>query len=108
MKPASDHSGQHAASKKADLASGFGAGILGAGLGALLGQYVGPVGVPLVILGIGLHAWGMFENHRLESGAARVWWADALYWFCWIVLVLIGAVILVSLDFPWPVSSPGS
>jgi hypothetical protein len=86
----------HARQKKADLASGVGAGILGFGLGVLTAQYVSAFAVPLVVVGIVLHVWGMLERHRLDKAAPQVWWAEALYWLCWVILLIIGGVILLQ------------
>ena len=90
-----DQAAIHARMKQADLASGVGAGILGAGLGVLGAQYLGPYVVPLVIIGIAMHVWGMLERHRLDAAAPRVWWAEALYWLCWGLLVVIGGLALI-------------
>ena len=87
----------HSQRKKADLASVIGAAILGVGLGALTARYVdlGPAGVALVV-GIVLHAWGMLERHRLDTATPRVWWAEALYWACWLgILVVIAGIAFV-------------
>ena len=82
--------------KRAELVSSTGAGILGAVLGALAAAYVGRYAVVLVIAGAVLHAWGMRERHRLEreGGAERVWWFEALYWSCWIALLVVGGLIV--------------
>jgi hypothetical protein len=82
--------------KKADLASGVGAGILGVGLGVLLFKFLKPFTVSILIIGLFLHGWGMFEKHRLEneSKAIFVWWSELLYWLCWIaLLILVGYII---------------
>jgi len=91
-----DRTTARARTKQADLASGLGAGILGAGLGALAGSYLGPYAVPLLAIGAALHAWGMLERHRLDGAAPRVWWAEALYWLCW-ALLAVGALVLARL-----------
>lgn len=74
--------------KHADLSSSAGAGILGAGLGALLVDLVRPeiwqpVAAALVGIGIILHGWGMLEKRRLEAGVEAPGWSTALYWLCW-------------------------
>lgn len=81
--------------KRAELVSSTGAGVLGAGLGALAAAYVGRYAVVLVLVGAVLHAWGMRERHRLEreGGAERVWWFEALYWSCWIALLVVAGLI---------------
>jgi len=84
-------------SKRADLASGIGAGLLGGGLGALVAQYVSvaAVAVPFVVIGVILHAWGMLERHRLDAAAPRMWWAEILIWGCWATLVVLVAFLLI-------------
>jgi hypothetical protein len=85
----------HARMKKTDLASGVGAGILGGGIGVLAAPYLGPYALPLVVVGIAMHGWAMLERHRLESESPRVWWAEALYWLCWGILLVIAALVLL-------------
>jgi hypothetical protein len=63
--------------------------VLGAGLGALLAEWAAPFAVLLLPLGILLHGWGMFEKRRLEAGATLPWWSKALYWACWVLLVIL-------------------
>jgi hypothetical protein len=72
--------------KRAELAGSIGAGLLGAGLGALLARWAAPYAPLLVALGVLLHGWGMVEKHRIEAGAPTPLWSKALYWLCWIVL----------------------
>ncbi len=86
----------HARMKQNDLASGVGAGLLGAGVGVLAAAYLSPYAVPLVVVGAILHLWAMWERHRLEAGGARVWWAEALYWLCWALLLVIGGLVLLG------------
>jgi hypothetical protein len=72
--------------KLAELTSSLGAGVLGAGIGILLAGYLGGLGLPVLVLGLVLHAWGMRDKHALEAGAPQVWWSTALYWICWVAL----------------------
>jgi len=74
--------------KRAELASGVGALVLGAGLGALVAPWLGRAAVALLLAGLAVHGWGMYDKHRLErgSGAAEVRYAEALYWVCWLML----------------------
>ena len=83
----------------AELTSSVDAGVLGFGLGLLLGRSLPISGVPVLVVGLGLHVWGMFDKHRLESGAVvETWWSKAAYWACWILLAaLIGVLTLRSL-----------
>lgn len=85
--------------KRAELASVTGAAVLGAGVGALIAAYVGRYAVVLVLAGAVLHAWGMRERHRLEheDGSERVWWYEALYWSCWIALLVVAGLIVPRL-----------
>ena len=90
--------GTSARLKRAETTSAFGAGILGAGIALLLARWVQPFAVPLLFLGLVMHAWGMYDKHRLEaaSDSARIWWVEALYWGCWIALVALGIYVVVS------------
>jgi hypothetical protein len=75
----------------AELSSSLGAGVLGFGIGVLVSSYVAGLGVPILVAGLLLHAWGMLDKHRIETkqGAARVWWSTLLYWICWAALTAI-------------------
>ena len=81
----------------ANLSTGVGALVLGIGLGALLSDFLQVVAWPVLVIGVVMHAWGMFDKHRLESGgaAAQVWWETALYWICWISLAILALVVIV-------------
>jgi hypothetical protein len=80
----------------AELSSSLGAGVTGFGLGVLASSYVVGLGVPILVSGLLLHAWGMLDKHRIETkhGAARVWWSTLLYWICWAVLAIIVVFIV--------------
>jgi hypothetical protein len=75
----------------AELSSSLGAGVLGFGIGVLVSSHVAGLGVPILVAGLFLHAWGMLDKHRVEAkqGAARVWWSTLLYWICWAALATI-------------------
>jgi predicted MFS family arabinose efflux permease len=75
----------------AELTSSVGALVLGIGLGALLGNVLGGFGLPLLMAGALVHAWGMFDKHRLEqrTGAPDVRWHVVAYWACWLLLALM-------------------
>jgi hypothetical protein len=81
--------------KLAELTSGVGAGVLGGGLALLLAPYLTAYAVPLVLVGALVHGWGMLDYHRLDraTGAEPVWWAEALYWVCWIALLVLALYI---------------
>jgi hypothetical protein len=83
--------------KRAELASGIGALVLGLGLGAVLARYIGRFDLALVAFGAFVHGWGMLDKRRLEreAGTAAIWWNDALYWVCWAGLAgLVGYLVL--------------
>ncbi|MCI0488707.1 MAG: hypothetical protein L0229_19125 [Blastocatellia bacterium] len=83
--------------RRAELLSSVGAGVLGAGLALLFAQALAPYSIPILLVGLFAHAWGMFQKHKLESQTAitRIWWAEALYWACWLALVVLLLVIAV-------------
>jgi hypothetical protein len=85
--------------KRAETTSAIGAGILGAGIGILFGATLQPFGIPALLLGLVMHAWGMFDKHRLETDAVlpRVWWVELLYWVCWVTLVALLAAVVARL-----------
>ena len=77
--------------KLADLTSASGALILGVGLGTLLSRWITSVAVPVAVLGVGMHAFGMWDKHRLEAqrGDVNPTWVVALYWACWVLLLAL-------------------
>jgi len=81
--------------KKADLLSSLGAGVLGAGIALLLPNQLAPYAIPILLLGLISHAVGMSQKHGLEQQGegVRVWWAETLYWLCW--LALVGLLLLI-------------
>ena len=85
--------------KRAELLSSVGAGVLGAGIALLLANILARYAVPILLLGLFAHAGGMFQKHRIEQHGenARVWWAEALYWLCWLALAALLLFILVRL-----------
>jgi hypothetical protein len=90
-------SGHAARLKRAELTSGIGALVLGTGLGALFATWLAPAAVAMLAAGLLLHAWGMYDKHRLERGsdAASVPYATALYWICWVLLAVVVAYLAV-------------
>lgn len=77
--------------KKAELLSSLGAGVLGAGIALLLPNQLAPFTIPILLLGLISHAVGMSQKHGLEQQreVVRVWWAEALYWLCWLGLAAL-------------------
>ena len=81
--------------RRAEVTGSLGAGVLGAGLGAALGDTVGGAALPLIVLGGVMHAWGMWDKHRLETAAAtRPRWDTLLYWTCWVLLLGLGVYLI--------------
>lgn len=83
--------------KRAELLSSVGAGVLGAGLALLFVDALEPYKLIILILGLIAHAFGMLRKHQLENqeSMARVGWAEAAYWLCW--LGLAGLVLTIVL-----------
>jgi hypothetical protein len=83
--------------KRAELLSSLGAGVLGAGLALLLPNQLTPYAIPILLLGLISHAVGMSQKHGLEQQGAvvRVWWAEALYWLCWLALAALLILIVI-------------
>jgi hypothetical protein len=81
--------------KAAELASGLGAVVLGAGLALLAPDVLSGYAIPLLVAGILVHGTGMTLKHRLD-GAAREpsGWEKALFWGCWVLLALLAAWLL--------------
>ena len=80
----------------AELTSSLGAGVIGVSIGVLLAGRIGSLAVPILLLGALLHAWGMFDKHRIEqrTGAADPWWSRCLYWLCWGLLGAMSVYLL--------------
>jgi hypothetical protein len=83
--------------KFAELTSGVGALVLGLGLGSLLPHWLGPAGGLITVAGLCMHAFGMWDKHRLESAAKarNPRWVVVLYWMCWILLAAVVAVLML-------------
>ena len=83
--------------KKAELLSSLGAGVLGAGIALLLPNQLAPYAIPILLLGLISHVVGMSQKHGLEQQGevVRVWWAEALYWLCWLALAALLVWIVV-------------
>ena len=82
--------------KIAELTSAVGALVLGVGLGALFPQWFGPAAGLITVVGLSLHAFGMWDKHRLEAlgHAHNPSWVVALYWVCWLLLAGVLAMLV--------------
>ena len=83
--------------KGAELASGLGAIVLGAGLALLLPEAFRAYAIPLLIGGVLVHGVGMTLKYRLESrDAPALWWERLLFWLCWACLAALLIWIVVA------------
>jgi len=83
--------------KAAELASGLGAIILGAGLALVLHEWLRSYAVPLLLGGVVVHGLGMTLKYRLESRhGPPFWWERALFWICWVCLLGLGIWIAAA------------
>jgi len=75
----------------AELTSGVGALVLGVGLGALFATRIGRSAGVVVVLGVSLHAVGMWDKHRLDlqRGTPTPVWVVGFYWLCWLLLAAV-------------------
>jgi len=83
--------------KRAELTSGFGALVLGVGLGALFPQWFASSAGVIVLAGVAAHAFGMWDKHRLEAQAHAESgpWVVTLYWVCWVLLAAVVVLLFV-------------
>lgn len=81
--------------KRAELASSFGAGLLGFGLGAMAAPYIADLALYVVVTGALMHGWGMYDKHATERhiGRPEAVWMKALYWSCWLILAGLATVL---------------
>ena len=89
--------GRSAATRGAELASGIGAIVLGAGLALVLPEWLRTYAMPLLIGGVLVHAVGMTLKYRREArDGPPLWWERALFWLCWALLAMLGIWIAAA------------
>jgi hypothetical protein len=80
-----------AITKGAELASGLGAVVLGAGLALVLPPWLRDYAMPLLVGGVAVHGVGMTLKYRLEArDGSPIWWERFLFWVCWASLAGLG------------------
>lgn len=90
--------GRSTATKAADLASGLGAIVLGAGLALVAPAAFRANAVPLLVAGLLVHGLGMTLKYRLEGREkAPLRWERVLFWLCWASLAVLGLWIVVDM-----------
>ncbi len=73
--------------KAAELTSGLGAIVLGAGLALVLPDWLRNHALPLLFVGVVVHGLGMSLKYRLERrDSPPLWWERTLFWLCWACL----------------------
>lgn len=86
-----------AEAKAAELASGLGAIVLGAGLALVLPPWLHDVAVPLLVIGVVVHGVGVSLKYRFENrNGPPLWWERALFWLCWACLAGLGLWLAFS------------
>lgn len=75
----------------AEMTSSVGALVLGIGVGAYISTSLGNLAAAVFFAGVALHAWGMWDQHRIDSRIAQPEpaWSKALFWLCWVMLVAV-------------------
>jgi hypothetical protein len=69
--------------------------VLCVGLGGLFPQWFGSAAGLITVVGLFLHAFGMWDKHRLEARghAENPTWVVALYWVCWLLLAAVVSIL---------------
>lgn len=78
------------ARKRADLLSITGATVAGIASGAWLANAIRPLFLPMLVVGLLVHAVGMKARHRLDekAGALPASW-QWLYFVCWLAIAVL-------------------
>ena len=96
-------SAEHARTRKPNKLSGatcilstLGIGLLGLGVGAITGPYLGGSAALIALLGLTVHLIALIHSARTKhhaSSAGRVW-LTAIYGSCWIILLVLTFALL--------------
>lgn len=87
-----------ARTKAAELASGLGAMVLGAGLALLAPRQLESLAWLLLFVGLVVHGVGMSLKYRFDTAQGEpLWWERGLFWLCWACLAALGVVLVVRL-----------
>ena len=82
--------------KRAELLSSLGTGVIGVAIGLMFANILAAYTLLILLLGLISHSLGMFQKHRLEEcKQLRIWWAEFLYWLCWLALVALLVYIII-------------
>ena len=89
--------GRTGLAKAAELASGLGAILLGAGIALLAPSFLDRFALAFLVTGLFVHAAGMTLKYRIETReGATLWWESFLFWLCWVVLLSLGLWVASS------------
>jgi hypothetical protein len=83
--------------RRADITSSTGAAVLGLGVGALFHTALLQFVAWLLLLGLLMHGYGMYEKQKMERGATAVpRWVGALNAACWLAFAALAAYVAVT------------
>lgn len=75
----------------AALLSTTGAALGGIGIGVLLGEELGRVGLPALVIGLFVHIIGMMGKRRVQAGGGYEFsrLETSAYWLCWFLIAIV-------------------
>lgn len=67
--------------------------------GARFERLFSATAIPILVIGMVMHAWGMFDKNRIEKGAGTLPRFELyLYWVCWILLLVLPLISSIFMD----------